>query len=179
VVGCFSRCGCSGYHRLTQCLDDVPGCDVPVAVVDDMELLVAFIVTGFGVGAVVDDPDRSLGVLELHLLVVTLVGNLLLAIPLVGRRSITARLLLLLLAKLFHELLDLSALLGAVVPRVVHRAPRPILVAVRGLAQSLIAAWVVVPPAATTIAAAEEVPASGLLLLLDFFFFLFLFLPLL
>jgi hypothetical protein len=178
-VGCCSRRGRSGCHHSAQCLDDAPGCDVPVAVVDDMELLVAFIVTGLRVRAAVNDPDSSLGILELHLLIVALMGNLLLAFPLAEKRDIVARLLLMLLTKLFHELLDLSALLGVVAPRVVHQAPWPILVAARGLAQSLITAWVVAPSAATVTAVAEEAPASGLLLLLDFFFFLLLFLPLL
>jgi hypothetical protein len=42
---------------------------------------------------------------------------LLLAFPLVGRRAVMARLLL---VELLHELLDLLALLAAVVPGVVH-----------------------------------------------------------
>jgi hypothetical protein len=44
-------------------------------------------------------------------------------------------LLLLLLAELLRELLDLLTLLDAMAPRVVHRAPWPTLVAVGGLVQ--------------------------------------------
>jgi hypothetical protein len=98
----------------------------------------ALVVTRLGVGVAIDDLDRPLGVLELYLLIIALVGNLLLVFPLAGRHAVTTRLLLLLLMELCHELLDLPALLGAVVPRVVHRAPRPALIAVGGLALLLL-----------------------------------------
>jgi hypothetical protein len=75
VVGRRSRCGCSGYHRLAQRLDNVPGRDVLGAAVDDVELLAALVVAGLGVGVAVDDLDRPLGILELHLLIIALVGN--------------------------------------------------------------------------------------------------------
>jgi hypothetical protein len=89
-----------------------------------VELLAVLVVTGFEVRLTVDDLDRPLGILELHLrLPITLMGNFLLAIPLAGRRVVLARLLLLLLAELLHELLDLPTLLGTMVPGVMHRAP--------------------------------------------------------
>jgi Na+/glutamate symporter len=68
-----------------QCLDDSPGRDVPGAAIDDMELPAALFVTGLRVGVIIDDLDRSLGILELHLHVVALVSNVLLAFLLVGR----------------------------------------------------------------------------------------------
>jgi hypothetical protein len=87
---------------------------------------------------VIDDLDRPLGILELHLLfVVARMGNVLLAFPLVGRCAIVVG--------LFHELLDLLALLSNVAPGVVHRALWPALIAAGGLAQSLVTAWAVAP----------------------------------
>jgi hypothetical protein len=69
-----------------QRLDDSPGRDVPGAAIDDMELPAALFVTGLRVGVIIDDLDRSLGILELHLLlVVALASNMLLAFLLVGR----------------------------------------------------------------------------------------------
>jgi hypothetical protein len=65
--------------------------------------------------------DRPLGVLELHpLLVVALMGNVLLAFPLVRRHAVVVGLLLLLLIELLHKLLDLPTLLSTVAPGVVH-----------------------------------------------------------
>jgi hypothetical protein len=111
-----------------------------------VDLLVVLVVTGFGVRVAIDDLNFPLGILELHLiLLVTLVGNLLLAFPLVGRCAVTAWLLLLLLAELLHELLDLPAHLNVVAPRVVHPAVWPALIAVAGLPWSLVTAWVVAP----------------------------------
>jgi hypothetical protein len=110
-----------------------------------MEQLAALVVTRLRVGVTVDHLDHPLGILELHLLLVALVGNLLLAFPLAGRRAITARLLLLLLVELFHELLDLSALLGVVAPGVVHRAPQPTLIDILGLARSVVTTWAAAP----------------------------------
>jgi hypothetical protein len=78
------------------------------------------VAAGLRVRVAIDDLDRPLGILELHHLVVALVGNLLIAFPLVGRCAVVAWLLLLLLAELFRELLDLLALLGVVAPGVVH-----------------------------------------------------------
>jgi hypothetical protein len=113
-----------------------------------MELLTMLVVTGFGVGVAVDDLDRPLGVLELHLLiavVVALMGNVLNAFPLAGRHAIVVRLLLLLLTELLCELLGLPTLLSAVAPGVVHRALWPTLVAAGGLAWPLVAAWATTP----------------------------------
>jgi hypothetical protein len=174
MVGRHSQCWRSGCHHPVQCLDDAPGCDIPGVTVHDVQLLVALVVAGFRVRVVVDYLDRPLGVMELHLLlIVTLVSHLLLAFPLTGRHAVTMWLHLLLLAELLHELLNLSALLGIMALGLVHRAPRPTLVAAGELARSLVTAW-----AAAATAAAVGAPANGLLLL-DFFFFLFLFLSLL
>jgi hypothetical protein len=97
-----------------------------------MVLLAALIVTGLGVGVPVDILDRPLGVLELHLLlIIALLGNVLLAFPLVRRYAVTAGLLLLLLTELLHKLLDLPALLRAVTAR--------------GLARALVTMWAMTP----------------------------------
>jgi hypothetical protein len=107
---------------------------------------VAIIGAGVRVGVVIDDLERPLGVLELHLLLlVALGGNLLLALPLPRRRAITTRLLLLLLAELLHELLDLPALLRALAPRVVYRAPWAALLTTGGLPRPLVASWATAP----------------------------------
>jgi hypothetical protein len=53
-----------------QRLDDAPRRDVPGAIVDDVELLAVLVVTGLRVRVVVDDLDRPLGILELHLFLV-------------------------------------------------------------------------------------------------------------
>jgi hypothetical protein len=111
-----------------------------------VELLAMLVVTGLGVRVVVDDLDCPLRVLELHLLlVVALMGNMPLAFPLAERRAVMVGLLLILLVELFHKLLDLPALLSAVAPGVVDRAPRSALVAARGLAWSLVTAWATAP----------------------------------
>jgi hypothetical protein len=112
-----------------------------------MEVLAVLVVTGFkvGVGVVIDDLDRPLGILELHLLLLVPGGNLLLAFPLMGRHAITAWLLLLLLVELLCELLDLPSLLGAMAPRVVHRTPRITLVSAGGLPQLLVTSWAMAP----------------------------------
>jgi hypothetical protein len=98
----------------------MPRCDVLGVVVYDVELLAALVVVGIGVRVAIDDLDHPFGILELHLLlVIALMSNVLLAFPLVGRRAITVWLLFLQLVELLRELLDVSALLGAVVPGVV------------------------------------------------------------
>jgi hypothetical protein len=93
----------------------------------------------------VDDLDHPLGILELHLLLIALMGNLLLTFPLAGRHAVVAQLLLLLLMELLRELLDLPALLGIVVHGVVHRAPWPTLITVGGLVWPLVASWTMTP----------------------------------
>jgi hypothetical protein len=104
-----------------------------------VELFAVLIIAELRVKVVVDDLDRPLGVLKLHLLlVVALTGNMLLAFPLAGRCAIMVGLLLLLLAELLRELLDLPTLLGAVGPGVVHRALRPALIATKRLAWLLV-----------------------------------------
>jgi hypothetical protein len=139
-----------------------------------VELLAALVDAGVGVRVVVDSLERPLAVLELHLLV-ALGGNLLLAFPLLGRRAIAARLLLMPLMKLLRELLDLPALLHAVAPGVVYQSSWTALVAVGGLPWPLVATWAMTPP----VAAATVVGALASGLLPPTFFFLFLFLPLL
>jgi hypothetical protein len=89
--------------------------------------------------------------------------------------AVTAQLLLLLLLKLFREILDLSALLDVVAPGVVHRAPRTALIGAEELLRSLVASWATAPPAIVAAAAAVGAPVSSLLLPPAFFFFLFLF----
>jgi hypothetical protein len=129
-----------------QRLDDALGRDIPGAIVDDVELLAPLLVAGLRVRVVVDDLDHPLGILELHLLlVIALTGNVLLAFPLVGRHAIMTGLLLLLLTELLCKLVDLLALLGAVRPRVVHRAQWPTLISAGGLAQWLVTAWASAP----------------------------------
>jgi hypothetical protein len=110
-----------------------------------VELLAALVFTGLEVRVAIDDLDHPLGILELHLLIVALMGNVLHAFPLATRRAVTVGLLLLLLVELLRELRDLSTLLSVVVPRVVHRALRTTLVAAGGLAWSHVAAWVMAP----------------------------------
>jgi hypothetical protein len=56
-----------------------------------------------------------------------------------------ARLLLLLLTELLHELLDLPTLLCDVAPGVVHRAPRTALVTAKGVPWPLVASWAMTP----------------------------------
>jgi hypothetical protein len=68
MVGHRSWRGHNGCQHSVQRLDDAPGCDVPGATIDDMELLEALVVAGLRVGVVVDDLDHPLGILELHLL---------------------------------------------------------------------------------------------------------------
>jgi hypothetical protein len=114
-----------------------------------VELLVALVVNSFGVRVVVDDLLLAFLLLafwKLHLLLfITLVGNLLLAFLLAGRCAIVAWLLLLLLMEHLQELLHLPALLNTVASGVVHQAPWPTLIAIRGLAQLLVTAWATTP----------------------------------
>jgi hypothetical protein len=102
--------------------------------VHDVELLVVLVGAGVIIRVVVDNLERPLGVLEFHLLLlVAFGGNLLLTFPLLGRRAIMARLLLLLLTELLRQLLDLSALLHVVPPGVVYWAPWTTLIVAEGL----------------------------------------------
>jgi hypothetical protein len=111
-----------------------------------VELLVALVGAGVRVRVAVDSLERPLGIMELHiLLLVALRGDLLLALSLLERRAITVRLLLLLLAELLHELLDLLTVLHAVAPRVVYQAPRTIVVIAEGLPRPLVTTWAMAP----------------------------------
>jgi hypothetical protein len=88
---------------------------------------------------VIDNLNHHLGILGLYLfLLIALGGNLLLAFPLVGSHAVVAWFLLLLLTELLRKLLDLSALLGAMAPGVVHRAPWTALINTGGLSWPLI-----------------------------------------
>jgi hypothetical protein len=101
---------------------------------------------GVIVGVAIDGLQRPLGVLELHLLLpVPLRGNLLLALPQLGRCANVARLLLLLLVELLHELLDLLTLLRAVAPGVAYREPWATLVTTGGLPRPLVTTWTTAP----------------------------------
>jgi hypothetical protein len=80
------------------------------------------VVTGLRVGVAIDNLQCPLGILKLHLCVFLLLGvHLLLALPLAGRHTILALLLLHLFMELFHELLDLAALRHGMADRGVCR----------------------------------------------------------
>jgi hypothetical protein len=146
VVGHRSLHGCSCCHRPAQRLDDAPRCDVLGATVHDVELLAVLIITGVRVEVAIDGPKCPLGILELHLLLlVALKGNLLPAFPLPVRHAIVAWLLLLLLAELLRELLDLPALLRVVAPGVVYRALQTTLITTGVLPRPLVAMWAMSP----------------------------------
>jgi hypothetical protein len=91
-------------------IDDAPRCNVPGALKHDVERLAVLIVARLKDGMTVDDLHLPLGVPKCHVLILVSFGvHLLFALPLTGRHAFLARLLLL-LTKLFHELLDLPAL---------------------------------------------------------------------
>jgi hypothetical protein len=91
-------------------IDDAPRCNVPGALEHDVERLIVLIVAGLKVGMTVDGLHLPLGVPKCHVLILVSFGvHLLFALPLTGRRAFLARLLLL-LTKLFCELLDLLTL---------------------------------------------------------------------
>jgi hypothetical protein len=95
---------------------------------------------------IVDDLDNPLDILELHLLLIALVGNLLLAFPQVGRHAVIALLLLLLLlTELLCELHDLSTLLSTMAPGVVHRALQTALITAGALSWLLVASQAMAP----------------------------------
>jgi hypothetical protein len=98
---------------------------------------------------------------------------LLLAFLLPGRRAITAWLLLLLLEKLLHKLLDLATLLCTMASGVVYRAPQIALITTRGLPRPLVATWAMVPTSRCSSGSGSTnqrlVVAVGLLLLLFVF----------
>jgi hypothetical protein len=137
------------------------------------------VLVGAGVRVAVDSLQCPFNVLECHLLfllIVILLGNLLLALLGPRGHAVMAQLLLRLLTKLLHKLLDFPALLCAVAPGVVHWALWTTLVTARGLSGPLVAHGPQPPLAA--IAVVVGAPASGLLLPPAFFFFV-LILPLL
>jgi hypothetical protein len=110
-----------------------------------VELLAALVIASVGVKVGIDSLECPLSVLELHLLLITLRGNLLLAFLLAGRCAVAAWLLLLLLTELHCELLDLLTLLRAVALGVVYQAPRTALVTARGLLRPLVTTWATTP----------------------------------
>jgi hypothetical protein len=94
-----------------------------------VERLATLVVTGLRVIVAIDGLQCPLGLLKLHLCVFLLLGvDLLLALPLAGRRTILA--LLHVFTELFRELLDLQALHCGMARRVVHWALRAAVVAI-------------------------------------------------
>jgi hypothetical protein len=88
----------------------------------DVERLVALVVAGLRVGMGVYGLEIPFGLLEPQSVLLVLLGVFLLfALMLMGRSTVIA-LLLPLLMVLFHEFLDFLALLSVVVHRVVHWA---------------------------------------------------------
>jgi hypothetical protein len=121
--------------------DNVPGDPIY-----HMEHLAMLLGVGLRVGEPIDRLQRPLGILVLHLLIlVVLQVHFLLALLLLGRRTVLARLLLLLLVDLLRKLLDLSALLSTVTPGVVHQAPQATLVTIGELSRSLVTVWASTP----------------------------------
>jgi hypothetical protein len=110
-----------------------------------MERLATLVVTGLGVGVVVDELQVPLGLLELHLLILFhLEIHLLFALPLAGRRTILAQLLLL-LVELLCELLDFPALFHVVARGVMHRTTRATVVVARCLTGAFVTLWTSTP----------------------------------
>jgi hypothetical protein len=92
----------------------VPGCDVLGTPEHDVEHLATLVVTELKVRRAIDGLKVPLGLLELHILILLLLGiHLLFALQLVRRRSFLAQLLLL-LTELLRELPDFLALSHAV-----------------------------------------------------------------
>jgi hypothetical protein len=97
---------------------------------------------GVRIGLVADGLQCPLGILELHLFVSILLWiQLLFAIPLAGWHTILTLLLVLRLTELFHKLPNLLALLGAVAPRVMHRASRATIATTKRLTGVLVPVW--------------------------------------
>jgi hypothetical protein len=120
------------------------------------------IVTGLRVGVAIDSLQCPLGILKLHLCVFLLLGvHLLLALPLVGRRTILV-LLLDLFVELFHELLDLLALRRGMARGVVHRALRAAIATIGWLKGHLSPLRLPQLPPATTAAAVGALASSWL-----------------
>jgi hypothetical protein len=104
------------------------------------------VVTGLRVGVAIDGLQCPLGFLTLHLCIFLLLGvHLLLALPLVGRRT-TLVLLLHLFVELFHELLDLKALRRSMACGVVHRAQRAAVVAIGWLTGAFVTSQTAMAP---------------------------------
>jgi hypothetical protein len=113
-----------------------------------VELLAALVGARVRVRVPVDGLEHPLGVLERHLLIlllVTLLDDLLHALPLSRRHVVTVWLLLLLLAKLLRNLLDFPTLFRIVVPRVVYRAPWTTLITTEGLPRQFVTMWAMAP----------------------------------
>jgi hypothetical protein len=98
---------------------------------------------GVGVRVAEDGLQHPLGILELHLLILLRI-HLLFVIPLAGRCALLAQLLLL-LAELFHELLDFPSLFDTVTRGVMHRALHAIVIATRHLTGALAISRSMVP----------------------------------
>jgi hypothetical protein len=93
----------------------------------------------------IDGIRVPLGLLELHLLILLLLGvHLLFALSLAGRCALLAQLLLL-LVELLHELPDFPALSHAVVCGVMHRAMRATVIAAGCLTGVFVTMWTSAP----------------------------------
>jgi hypothetical protein len=110
-----------------------------------MDRLAGLVVTGLRVRVAIDGLQCPLGILKLHLFIFLLLGvDLLLALPLVGRRTILA--LLHLFTELFHKLLDLLALRRGMARGVVHRALHAAVVAIGWLTEEFVASRTTIAP---------------------------------
>jgi hypothetical protein len=146
-----------------------------------VELLAVLVGTGVRVGVAVDSLKRPLGILEgylLILLLVTLLDDLLLALPLPRGCAVAAWMLILLLTELLCKLLDFPALLHIVAPGVVYRAPQTALITTGGLLRPLVATWAMTPTDCCS-SGSNNISGSANQRLLWTLTFFFLFLPLL
>jgi uncharacterized membrane protein len=110
-----------------------------------MECLVVLVVVELRVRVVVDGLHLPLGVLECHFYIPLLFWiHLLLALLLAGRRAFFAQLLLF-LAKLLRELLDLPTLTHAMAHRVMHRASGTTVINAECLTGALVTSWASAP----------------------------------
>jgi hypothetical protein len=147
TVRCCFRCWGRSRNLSTQGFDDAPRRDVLGISERDMERLAALVVAGLRVGVVIDGLQCPPGILELHLYVFLLLWvHFLFALPL-AERCVVLALLLHIVTKLFHELLDLPTFRRGMARGVVHRALHAVVVAIGQLTGAFVASW---PPMAPT-----------------------------
>jgi hypothetical protein len=121
------------------------GGDVPRAFEHNIEHLATLVITGLRVRMAIYGLEVPFGFMEPHYVLLVLFRvYLLFALPLAGRRVVTA-LLLQLLAVLFCELLDFLALLSVVAHGVVHWTTRPSIIATGRLTGALVASGTSAP----------------------------------